>query len=154
PLNPREVLDMPRIAHGDEGNLDNVSPPTSRFAFRASESFPCYQGNPAHQSASRAVVPLREPEKRHREVAVSRWRGAAYPPVVRGQVEMVDVEARSKPPFIDLDLTLVNVLGAASFVLEPVVKPAANDGDTIWQDHHRAGAERRNKLASPHGSPR
>jgi hypothetical protein len=61
--------------------------------------------------------------------------------MIRGEEEMADIEARSEPPFIHLILSLVDVLGIAGFVLEPVVKPAANHGNPIRQDHHGAGAK-------------
>jgi hypothetical protein len=51
--------------------------------------------------------------------------------VVRREVKMVDAEARAKPPFIDLIFPRVNVFGSSGLVLEPVVKPATNDGDTV-----------------------
>jgi hypothetical protein len=54
-----------------------------------------------------------------------------HPPVVGREIKMGAIEACSKPPFIDMVFPLINVLGAAGFVLEPVVKPAADDGDAI-----------------------
>jgi hypothetical protein len=87
-------------------------------------------------------MPLREPEKRYRETTVYRRIVAADAPMVRWKVKMGDAEACSKPPFIDLVLPLVDVLRSTVFVLEPMVKPAADNGSPIWQNHHRAGTER------------
>jgi hypothetical protein len=40
---------------------------------------------------------------------------------------MADVEASSESPFIYLILSWINILDITGFVLEPVVKPSAND---------------------------
>jgi hypothetical protein len=141
PFDPRKILDVTGVAHRHEWNLDNVSGPSTSFAFRALDPPLRHQRDFSHQSAASAVVPLRKAKEWDCEITV-RWRiVAAHPAVIRREEEMADIEARSKSPFIYLILSLVDVLGIAGFVLEPVVKPAANDGNPVRQDHHCAGAK-------------
>jgi hypothetical protein len=66
-------------------------------------------------------VPLRKAEEWDCEITVRRRLVAAHPAVIRREEEMADIEARSKPPFIYLVLSLIDVLGIAGLVFEPVV---------------------------------
>jgi hypothetical protein len=87
-------------------------------------------------------MPLRESEKWDGQVTIGRGIVTAQPPMVWRQVEMFHVEARREPPFVHLILSRIDVFSVSGFVLEPVVKPATDDRDTVRQNHHRARAER------------
>jgi hypothetical protein len=142
PFDPRKILDVAGIAHRHEWNLDDISGPSTGFTFRTLNPSLGHQWDFSHQSATSAVVPLGKAKEWDCEITVRGRIVAAHPAVIRRKEKMADTEAGSKPPFIHLILSLVNVLGIARFVLEPVVKPAANDGNTIRQNHHCTGAKR------------
>jgi len=138
PFNPREVLDMSGIAHRYERNLHQISCPVLRLAFLA--PYPSLRDKRefTHQAASRAVVPLREAQKRDGQIAV-RWRVVpADAPVIGRKVEVLDSQASRQPPFVDLVFALIYVFRVAGFVFEPMVKAAADYGNTVGQNHHRA----------------
>jgi hypothetical protein len=140
---------MAGIAHRDERDLDDVAGPSPGLALCAFEPFLGDKRDFPHQAATRAVMPLGKPEEWDCEVTVC-WRIVpADSAVIRGQEEVFNVKPRGQPPFIDLELALVDILSISRLALEPVVEPAANDRDSIRQDHHGTGAERRDELASP-----
>jgi hypothetical protein len=147
PRMPREVLDMPVLATGDDQYLIEKWSPS--FFFRS--TIPA--GQPLllkrvislnQPVANSAGMPSRKPVAGYREAYV--WDPFAGCAVIRRQPKVIDMKTLLEAPIIDLEFVLIRCIS------KPVIKCTGNDGHTTWEDSESTDATLANQMRTSNRS--